>query len=852
MKLETTRIRGVLRFRDEVAIDFRQLPAGLIAFVGENGAGKTTMLEAPFAGTFRQFPSRDKDLLNYVTATDGFIENTFEFEGQGLFRSRLNLDGPHRKAEGILSRILPDGTQAILNDGKVSTFDAEVAKVLPPMELMLASVFAAQNRAGSFSVLDRKGRRELFGRLLGLEHMQTMAERASSAARLVQAEIDKLTVLRDVLVRDSGETVEQDLEQRAQQLQASRGQIEAQRVELQRTIAAVETTLSSLQDVASKYAAARAHADRLDVEIATSTTQRQAALKALTAQADGAASERASLLRATATAVSVLRQQIADTSGLAEDLRGIEAALAAILKDADERIGNNEKILNDAEAIQAAVTAIDQADRAISRLRIRTNELQDKKDVVTRREQIQQNALHDVALAEQHLEAARRDAAGLKAALFGENCAPCPLMTGAVDAKMAAEAKIPGLVERCAARAAIEREIEMIRAERTALDRELSSVGLEQAEHARNRNTFKSAADRAQNLAVAQERITTLQQKKVDAEVDAARQRDEARQREGARLRDLETRVVLREKEGQDQSAALEARLAARHMELTATVERLAETIQLSTLERAAIGGLLADSADASRQATEQGALLAIRRREWDSTTAQLATVQAQVAELSSRRETLRVKRQELDATTACLDLLHTDLIEWTVLNKALGRDGLQAIEIDEAGPAVSKFTNDLLDAAYGPGAYLVDLVTQEAKREKGKDGSTMKDVFEAKVWVKGSSDARDISDLSGGEQVIVEEGLKSGISLLVNQKNQHPIRTCWRDETTGALNADNALHYMAMLRKLHELGGFHQTIFITHNEDAALLADAQVYFADGQVEVRLPPYGAVQEAAAA
>src|SRR5690348_17438264 len=55
------------------------------------------------------------------------------------------------------------------------------------------------------------------------------------------------------------------------------------------------------------------------------------------------------------------------------------------------------------------------------------------------------------------------------------------------------------------------------------------------------------------------------------------------------------------------------------------------------------------------------------------------------------------------------------------------------------------------------------------------------------------------------------------------------PVRTCWRDETTGALDPENATRYLAMLRKVQELGGFAHVLFISHNPDAAAQADAQI-----------------------
>jgi exonuclease SbcC len=103
--------------------------------------------------------------------------------------------------------------------------------------------------------------------------------------------------------------------------------------------------------------------------------------------------------------------------------------------------------------------------------------------------------------------------------------------------------------------------------------------------------------------------------------------------------------------------------------------------------------------------------------------------------------------------------------------------------------------------------------------------------------------DPRDLADLSGGEQVIVAEALMNAIAVYVNTRSPVPVRTCWRDETTGALDPENATRYLAMLRKVQELGGFHHVLFVTHNADAARQADAQIQVADGQAVIVRPPF---------
>jgi exonuclease SbcC len=252
----------------------------------------------------------------------------------------------------------------------------------------------------------------------------------------------------------------------------------------------------------------------------------------------------------------------------------------------------------------------------------------------------------------------------------------------------------------------------------------------------------------------------------------------------------------------------------------------------------------LAATKDASERAAAQTALQTLRRNEWTDVVTTVARVVRARAELERRRDALRAKRRELAGVDAEVARLTEDLIEWQLLGQALGRDGLQTLEIDAAGPVVSAFCNDLLRACGLP--FTVDLVTQQAKVSKGKDGSTQKEVFELKVYdSERGGVARDLADLSGGQQVLVDEALKSAIALLVNQRNVQPIRTCWRDETTGSLDPDTAQRYVEMLRRVHQLGGFHHVLFITHNPEAALQAAAQVVVNDGRAEVRLPPFTA-------
>lgn len=72
---------------------------------------------------------------------------------------------------------------------------------------------------------------------------------------------------------------------------------------------------------------------------------------------------------------------------------------------------------------------------------------------------------------------------------------------------------------------------------------------------------------------------------------------------------------------------------------------------------------------------------------------------------------------------------------------------------------------------------------------------------------------------------------------LYANSRSAMPARTIWRDESDQALDAEHTAAYVSMLRKLREMGGYHQVIVVSHNPDVIEQADARLRFRDGKVE---------------
>jgi exonuclease SbcC len=841
MRLDTLRLRGLLRFPDEVSVDFHSLPEGLIVFVGPNGEGKTTFLEGPLAALYRSFPSRShKELVDYAHDRDSFVQADFTLDGRGLYRARVNLDAVRRTSEAVLVHVGADGTLTPLNDGKVSTFDEAVARVFPPKEVLLASAFAAQNRNGSFITSSRLERRALFAAFIGLEHYEQMAQTAKTAAGLVDTSRGKMLAVREILARDSGPDLDGILAKMEQVLLAETATHEGERTLLQGEIADTEARLATVQDQVAAFAVATQRVQSVDREL-TSRQGERGRLQISRATIDTTlAADRKRLEDTLNRTLLDLDSQTAKSGRMhVDELAKIEATVKLALADVDERTKNNLQVLADADAIRAAVVRVAEIETVIATARADEGTWREKISGLDRqiRDGVEQRAT--ISRAVKDLHRASTDAElidGVPCQARGD-FAGCRFLVQAISAK----ASVPALQEVAGTLPAHLERQQVLAADHEAAMGQLRTILATIRDLDAEQKTLSGKARLEPSIAAAEARIGELEQKRLDLAATAERSRIEAETRATERTQE----IASQRKAGQDRTAEaledLEVRARGQREGLDEQIVAIATMLQNLAQQAQAARADLAATEAGNQQAAQLQAALAVLRGRWDASTGQMATLEAGRADVERQRRELATRRAELADLEARLRTLDTELVEWQLLAKALARDGLPTLEIDAAGPTVSSLTNDILSAC-GWARFSVELATQEAK----VSGKGVKECFEVRVWDgERGGDARDLADLSGGEQVVIDECLKNALSIYVNTRSETPIRTCWRDETTAALGTENASRYPALLRKVHELGGYHHTLVVTHNVDVAAVADAQIRFADGKAEIVLPPYAA-------
>lgn len=843
MRIEKLTLKGFLRFRDPLTIDLSTLPAGLIAITGENGAGKSTLLEAVPAALYRSFLSRG-DLVDYATGPDSYLDVQIALEGRGAYRARVNVDGVKRGSDAVLERLEAGNGRRALNDGKVSTYDTVVAELFPSKAQLLASAFAAQNKAGSFIALDKKTRKTLFMQLLGIERYLTMSETARQAAGLIEQTRTTLTAVRDALAQTGGAHALEAIDAEIAEAQAHTADAEARRAQLRVEIQTVEARLATMQDAVAAYGAATLRVATLreqlrgrELELAGVAAEAGPLQARADAELRALDEQRRADLQAIATAV-----QQADAVR-ARETDEIAAARLAEVQACETKIAGNHQIQAMADQIRTAVAELVHLDATIAGLadRVRaTDAALLAESAALAPLELELRALGETA---RDLERARRDANLLITVPCGGRGAhaACAFLTNAQEAA----ARIPQLQATVA-----DSETRLhprLAAVRQAIEAKRAAIHQDQAaltDHEARREALRAQAKYADALSAADARIAELTERQRKADRDATTAWLATDARHTARVQELRQREAASDAHTEARRADILARCAADEQQRAARQEGLTRAVDVLTRDLAAADEDLVAASASHQRAAAVTAELAQLRHAWDVVTGHVATYAAACQALSRRRAEAVAAQTRIAALDARLAELATDLVEWQGLAKAFSRDGLPVLEIDAAGPTISALTTDLLTACFGA-RFSVELVTQQAKA----DGKGVKESFTVAVTDNSAGDTRDIADLSGGEQVIVAEALMAATAVFVNQRSVAPVRTCWRDETTGALDPENSQRYLAMLRRLHELGGFEKTLFISHNPDISAQADAQIQLRDGVATVAYPPFSHTEAA---
>lgn len=809
MRLHKISFRGVTRFHDAepVTLELDALGTGLVALVGDNGAGKTTCLEVAIAALYRSFPSRPGWYENF-SGRDAFIEATFwDLESADEVTVRTQVDAELRKTEQF---VFVNG--ASVTTGRAKEAEAEIEKRFGSLSLLLASVFASQGKEGNFLLLPKRDRKALMVELLGLSYLETLHE---------------------------GAKMHRSTNQNA--LAGARAVLEA-----------AESELAALPELEEREAAAKGDVSELERQLGKAR-EGEAEASDVMARARAAAEQLATLqktLEGTGRELQVAERNVQDAEALPKRIaeekeRQLETINAsdpdALERRARERYAKDVASLEERKrSLEATIAREPEVDAATEELRSLEQETQEleaaEKKVIEFR--------GDEKAAQGNLIAARRshsDAAGWvemererlqnQSALLED--VPCTEVGTWRPGDM--KGPVRALSTKCPLLANAREATGDLRALKEPDDKAVKDAQeqLEQAQALVAEAAIGSDPVRLEEIGA---RIPALRETSSQASMIVAAK--------------LELNSLAGSRETADQGLATELAHAANARDRVAAqrdeVERQAEAALKEVRTK------FAGAAEALQQAFDrhgrasEGYSRAVDASELDIDSAQerhekaatrrqhaevdLRAADQRLAALSGQLEQLRDKERSLNDQRVRVAQSETTVGDWDLLARALGRDGIQALEIDASGPEVARLTNELLEACYDTRFAIAFETLREKKSARGE----FTEVFDVKVFDRGLE--RSAERISGGERVVVGEAVGLALSIFNARKSGIRWRTFFRDETVGALDPANAEKYVLMLRKALQLAGAHQIIFVSHSQAVWESADAQLLVRDGGV----------------
>lgn len=809
MRFSRIKLNGMGPFRGPVEVDLDALPGALVAVTGPNGAGKSSLLELLAGGLYRRCPTRGS-LADLATARDSSVE--VEVVNGARYTVTQLIDSVSGKGETLITN--GDG-RPVIDSAKVRDGDAWIRSHLLPEDVVLSTIFAAQQSGGFLDMKpgDRKG---VLLKILGIEHLEEMAELARERARDAKA---RLATADARLADERGRNPHtfQQLHEAFREASVSYDQAftesQAARLALDEATAAAVDVGEALRSWQRRTAEA-ADLRRRTAELAGKIVDLEKRIANNRAVRDRAAEIRAAVAE-DATQAEVERDARAEVERLrAEERRlveleqhhaGLAARAASDATMAARRIDGARQSLADRERIAAAVDGLPALREALAA------------------------AEGALAEAERQLEAARgQRIAGAEQRIEGLRDGLEEIGAGCTNPEAVAFEALradDGLVEAARQAPALVRQAE---------EHRTRAAQLVDADRRRVADAERLAA-RQGEMAAVEGVIATA-----EAERDAAAEREAAAAAAvaAARLeagglgsaRDIAERC-LGEAVAKRAALAPVAKLAEPLAQAEARLAELEPQIGDVTAERARVTEQLDAYADLGAAPAAPDVEAARRRATAADAKAREAHAALALAEQRVTDATASAARAAvLEAERRAIE---TELADWTRLAADLGRTGLQALEIDAAGPELTELVNDLLRNAFGP-RFTVSIETTKT----GADGRELEG---CEVRVLDTERGREgaAETFSGGERVVIGEAVALALSTLACRRAGIERPTIVRDESGAALDPVNGWAYVAMLRRAADLIGADRVLYVSHTPELQELADVRLHIEGGRIEVR-------------
>lgn len=795
-------MHGFLPFNGDVSLKNDELQGPIVAVVGPNGVGKTTLLEMLPGAYYRQTKTRGK-LSELAAERDAWVEFDVELPGQ-VHHVRLLVDGDTGKSEAIVT---PD----VLGSTKVSEYDRWIANTFVDRDLCYASIFSPKG-ANNWLNSDGADRKKVILRALGVDWLEELAERSRARAKPLQAQIDELLARQREQERgrlDVGEA--ERLVEACLMLAAS----QATTVEREeRDFAALSRLHTEWDDAAAQHAH---RSQRLAEAIGRKNSVQNDLLKL---------AERVDRLREkvdSEVSVDAIKEEVErgreTIAGLRARARATE--LAVVDAERQDQARRHSLELAEAELRNAHSACMNASQVGVLKLKAQVLEAVARLPILVEQLAEARQAWRDAksALAAAEVELGIIWEKRVSVLRLGLTTIGSP-STPMAERQLIALQTIGDDDRLVEDQFHLPQQLLGYRQTLAALERSGATL----AESVAN---AKSLAAREQELRDAQLHLAACQERE-DLARTACAARPDSGPSPALRAHRLDAEdAALALSNAQERLAENEERLrevehaAVYRDELAAATAELAKAQEDFEQARAYHESLPTPVDPGPEPAVVAGAIkLQEAKSQYERVVVDVERAKQAVVQAQAWVERARELQSSLDAARATLD-------EWQFLAHGLGAQGLQAALIDAAGPELTATVNDLLHSCYGPRwTAAIKMSPVGSKRE------------DCELLIHDQKSGRTIkaARLSGGQSVLIGEAVSLALSLIASRRVGQ--RVLVRDESEAGLDEEHRPAYMAMLRRGAELVGATHVLLVTHQKELIDLADSRLVVSEDGVHV--------------
>lgn len=822
-------LQNFLAYKAAETLDFSDIHVACLT--GENGAGKSSLLDAITWALWGQARARQDDDLIHLGQTEMEVEFSFRLAEETYRVLRRRISGKRAKSELHLHVFAPAANGwRTLTESSIRETQAKINRLLRlDYDTFINSAFLLQGRADEFTTKKAAERKQILGDILGLGIYDEYEERAAEksrqygeAARILEAQMAQMeqemahegayrrewevsyTKAADLnrSLRQA-ETRLNDLRQQHKELDLKRRQAD----DLQNRLGQTQTDLAEL---AQTIAQARNKIERYGQIIAQKPDIETGYKKLVQAQAEQAD----------------WAERLAQSSALSAEQHHLETLVAQARAKLETRIGIMRAQQADLQAKAVALPAL-KTDLAALQAQLETLQAAEIGREANRLRLGDLNA-ESARLAEENKQL-KAEMGKIRERLTqleeaGSTCPVCaqPLNEShrlAVQAQFTAE----GTTKGNAFRDNKTRQTEIEQAQKTLeaaikqADRELAQYRAIQSRHAQAEQLAREAEKAAQTLESLAESYQSLQKQVAEGNFEPAAT---------ARLAELKTQLAdlgydpARYQAARKSVEALahfaddlrrlqdaETRLGEEQTRLNADVARQdrllgqtaadRETLARLTAETAALPQLARDLSSASLQVDD------LQRQERLARDA-VAAAQQKLDHLAYLAKEKTAKADKLAEQKAAQEI-------YKELRAAFGKKGVQALLIEHAIPELETEANNIL-GRMTDGRVNVQFVTQRTAK-------TVDNVIETlDIRIADELGTRDYDLYSGGEAFRVNFAIRIALSKLLARRAGASLQTLVMDEGFGTQDSRGRERLVEAINAIQ--GDFEKIVVITHIDE--------------------------------